>query len=356
MNPSPSTAIRLTQTVKKGGCAAKISANDLRRILSALRFPTPHPELLIDGRNFDDAAIYQVSDDLALVQTVDFFTPVVDSPGCFGRIAAANALSDVYAMGGRPKTCLAILAFPLATLPTELASEILQNAADVISESGANLVGGHSIDDDALKFGLSVTGYVHPKKVWSNSGAKTGDILILSKGLGTGTLTAALKQGAVSENDIQEALSSMMMLNNLIEDLSPELIGSIHAATDVTGFGFAGHAYNLAKASGVQLEVKAGQLPILEGAQECLKREFFTKAHRTNREYVRSYLKTSGLESWQEALLFDPQTSGGLLLAVDPGFAERLLTASQRRFPLSQIVGSVAAPTVPQEFGISVYA
>lgn len=189
-----SDPIRLTQTVQKGGCAAKVAALELRKILAEVRFPDVPEELLIGSGTFDDAAIYKVSPDLALVQTLDFFTPIVDSPRLFGRIAAANALSDVYAMGGLPKTAMAIFAFPLATLQESVAVEVLQGACDVIAESGAALVGGHTIDDDTMKFGLSVTGFVHPDRVWSNAGAKPGDVLILTKPLGTGTLTAALKR------------------------------------------------------------------------------------------------------------------------------------------------------------------
>ena len=182
--------MRLTKTVQKGGCAAKVAAVELRKILSQVQFPPTDKNVLVDGGLFDDAAIYKVSNDVALVQTLDFFTPIVDTPNVFGKIAAANALSDVYAMGGEPKTAMAILAFPMATLESHIASEVLQGACDVMKEANVSLVGGHSIDDDTLKFGLSVTGFVHPERIWSNAKAKVGDVLILTKALGTGTLTA----------------------------------------------------------------------------------------------------------------------------------------------------------------------
>jgi len=186
--------IKLTQTVKKGGCAAKVPAIILRDILSGIKFPPKIPGVMVDGDQFDDAAIFKIDDSLSLVQTLDFFTPIVDDPKDFGAIAAANALSDVYAMGGRPKTCMAILAAPLAILEPKVIQDVLQGACDVIAEAKASLVGGHSIDDETLKFGLSVTGLVDTQKIWSNEGARAGDLLILTKPLGTGTICAGIKK------------------------------------------------------------------------------------------------------------------------------------------------------------------
>lgn len=333
--------IRLTATVKKGGCAAKVAAHELQKILGGITFPKNHEALLVDGSHFDDAAIYKVTDDVALVQTVDFFTPIVDTPHLFGRIAATNALSDVYAMGGRPRTAMAVLAFPLGTLPNEVISEVLQGACDVIQEAGANLVGGHSIDDDTLKFGLSVTGFVHPKKVWANTGARVGDSLILTKGLGTGTLTAALKREAVTEKDISAALESMAQLNNAIDFMAQETLDAVHAATDITGFGLSGHGMQMAKASGVQLQFQGSQLPVLPRAQEFLEKEFLTKAHRTNREYTAEALSCASLPAWLQMLIQDPQTSGGLLLAIEPKFAEQAVRELQKNFPYATLVGCV---------------
>ena len=333
-------SIRLTQTVQKGGCAAKVAAKELRKILGGVEFPPAPPELLIDGRHFDDASVHQLTPELALVSTLDFFTPIVDTPRLFGRIAATNALSDVYAMGGRPITALGILAFPIATLSNEVITDVMQGACDALKKAGATLSGGHSIDDDTLKFGLSVSGLVHPAKIWSNQGARPGDVLILTKGLGTGTLTAALKREAVTELEIKEAMDSMTSLNNAIDWLEPlGLTSAIHAATDLTGFGLLGHAMQLGRASGVDLEFRFSQIPILSGALEMIKQGFLTKAHRTNREYVDDSVDWIGSPLSDEArlLLFDPQTSGGLLLSVASENAEAIVKA----LPFACRIGSV---------------
>ena len=339
----PQSPIRLTQTVKKGGCAAKVAAAELREILSAVKFPPKPEELMVDGADFDDAAIYRVSATTAIVQTIDFFTPIVDSPWDFGRVAAANAISDVYAMGGRPVTALAVLAFPLGTLPRETITEVLQGACDVIGRSGAALAGGHSIDDDTLKFGLSVTGTVHPERIWANAGARAGDALILTKGLGTGTLTAALKRDALTENDMKPAIESMAKLNNAIDFLAAgsDLTPYVHAATDVTGFGLSGHGMQMAKASGVRLALEYRRIPKLERAEELLKLEILTKAHRTNREYTAKLLKPIGLAAHEELLLHDPQTSGGLLLSVAAARADEIVARLRPEFPQAAIIGRV---------------
>lgn len=348
LTPTTESAIRLTQTVQKGGCAAKVAATELRKILAKVQFPPAPPELMVGSATFDDAAIYRVSDELALVQTLDFFTPIVDSPKLFGQIAAANALSDVYAMGGTPKTAMAILAFPLATLPTSIAVEVLQGASDTIAESGAALVGGHTIDDDTLKFGLSVTGYVHPAQVWSNAGASEGDLLILTKPLGTGTLTAALKRGEATESDIADGLTSMATLNNVAGLLSDEVRSAITAATDITGFGLVGHALNLARASACTLAINLTSLPRFARAEEFLAAGFLTKAHRTNAEYTQAHTAyTSELGdraanfSVLKSLIVDPQTSGGLLLAVKADRADELLAQIAVKFTSACAIGRV---------------
>lgn len=333
--------IRLTQTVHKGGCAAKVAATELRKILAQVEFPPSPAELLIGAGTFDDAAIYKVNSDVALVQTLDFFTPIVDTPKLFGRIAAANALSDVYAMGGKPQTAMAIFAFPLATLDNSVAVDVLQGASDAIKESGAALVGGHTIDDDTMKFGLSVTGFVNPKQVWSNAGAKSGDVLLLTKALGTGTLTAALKRGEATEDMIRDGLDSMCLLNDT--QLPANLTAAVHAATDITGFGLAGHGFNLAKASSVSLNIDSSRLPRFEKAMEFLAKGFLTKAHRTNSEYVAGQIEFGHDNAQLQQLVFDPQTSGGLLLAVDAGVADEVLKCLAKRFPFAQKIGVVEA-------------
>jgi selenide,water dikinase len=335
-------SIRLTQTVQKGGCAAKISADVLREALGKLNITTDDKNVLIDGKDFDDAGIYKITEDIALVQTLDFFTPIVDSPKLFGEIAAANALSDVYAMGGIPKTAMCILAFPLATLDPSIMGEVLEGAYEKIRESNASLVGGHSIDDDTLKFGLSVTGVVDPKKMWTNKGAQAGDQLILTKALGTGTLSAGLKRSVYTEDDIREALNSMKQLNAIHDLLTPELMNEIHAGTDVTGFGLSGHGMQMAKASEVTLAINFASLPILPMAFESLEKEHLTKAHRTNREYTKNHLTIEkDFGKFKEQILFDPQTSGGLLLSVSPQAAPEIVKLLKSRFHSVSIIGSV---------------
>ncbi len=337
--------IRLTQTVQKGGCAAKVAASELRKILNQVRFPPLDKNVLVDGAGFDDASIYKINEDLALVQTLDFFTPIVDTPELFGKIAAANAISDIYAMGGDPKTAMAILAFPMATMDTSIAVEVLQGASDIMKEAGVSFVGGHSIDDDTLKFGLSVTGFVNPKKVWSNAQAQPGDVLILTKPLGTGTLTAGLKRQVFSENEIVQATASMSQLNRIIDLIPESMAEAIHSATDITGFGLLGHGLQMAKASGVSLQFSHSSLPVFTHVWKSLQDGLLTKAHRTNANYVENVSMISDRLDWQKQILFDPQTSGGLLLSVSPKNADELLERLQPRFSFSRIIGKVKTET-----------
>ena len=339
MNLTPDAPIRLTQTVKKGGCAAKIGAGTLRGILSSLPHQS-HPSLLVGTDFLDDAAVWQVNETTVAVQTLDFFTPVLDDPYDFGAVAAANALSDVFAMGANPSTALTILAFPLDSLPLELLTPLMRGAADKINEAGAVLVGGHSIDDDSLKLGFSVTGFAHPDRLWTNRGAKVGDALVLTKAVGTGTLSGALKNGEIGDGEMLEATLSMKQLNKL--DLPDHLHAAVHAATDVTGFGILGHALHIAQGSGRTLRLESGSIPLLKGAKETLEKGILTKAHRTNTVYVEEHV--SGRENLSQTAwwtLVDPQTSGGLLLSVDPARADELLEWVQVKFPRAARVGVV---------------
>ena len=337
-------SLKLTQTVQKGGCAAKVAANELRVILSQVKFPPASEDLKIGADTFDDAAVFELkkfsSEKFSLVQTLDFFTPIVDTPYLFGQIATANALSDVYAMGGKPITAMGILAFPLATMDNLVAVQVLQGASDKLAEANCPLVGGHSIDDETLKFGLSVTGVVETSQAWSNASAQIGDLLILTKALGTGSITAALKRQAVNEGDIEVALKSMAQLNDL-NFINSELRQNIHSATDITGFGLAGHALNMARASQKTFQFNFSQLPILPRAFEFIEKGFLTKAHRTNYEYTRDFSNFSQLSEVQSKIIFDPQTSGGLLMSVNPNKASELLNVIQKKFPMSQIIGKV---------------
>jgi len=334
-------ALRLTHTVSKGGCAAKIAAGTLSAFLRDLP-PVHHPDLLVGHDRLDDAAVWRISADVALIQTLDFFTPVVDDPADFGAIAAANALSDVFAMGGRPITALTILAFPLGTLPDEVLGTMMAAADATIREAGGHLVGGHSIEDDTLKLGFSVTGLAHPERVWRNDVARPGDVLVLTKALGTGTLAGARKNDEIDEDAMRPAIASMRQLNRL--DLPDALHDAVSAATDVTGFGLAGHALHVAHGSGVTLRLDAGALPRLPGAAETLARGIVTKAHGSNTRYVSEHV--AGRDAVGEVdwlTLVDPQTSGGLLLAVDPDHVDAMLAHVRPRFAAATVVGAVEA-------------
>lgn len=335
-------SIKLTQTVQKGGCAAKVTALELREILKKVQFPPTDHRILVDGSTFDDASAYLVNDDLAMIQTLDFFTPILDDPYDFGRVAAANAMSDVFAMGARPQTSLAILAFPTASFPHDVVAAILQGASDQIRLAKSFFVGGHTIDDDTLKFGLSVTGFCHPQKIWSNQKAKSGDVLILTKAIGTGTLCAALKREAIDEKSAREVVESMAQLNNIMDYLKPEQLDKINAATDITGFGLLGHASHIAKASKKSLRLNYSQIPFFEKAEAFLKEGFLTKAHRTNKDYVGSQVQIkASLSETKEKLLYDPQTSGGLLLSVNPQAAPEILDRLKKAFPATCQIGEV---------------
>ena len=339
--PVDETPIKLTQTVKKGGCAAKIAAGTLSTLLQTLPRQS-HPDLLVGTDFLDDAAVWRVNNEQVMVQTLDFFTPILDDAFDFGAVAAANALSDVFAMGATPTTALTILAYPLETLPLTILHELMAGAVETVNEAGAQLVGGHSIDDDTLKLGFSVTGLAHPDKLWSNRGAQVGDVLVLTKAVGTGTLTGALKNGELSYDDVAEAISSMKTLNNLA--LPDELHRAVHAATDVTGFGILGHGLHLAEGGGVTLELNPQAVPLLEHAADTLKRNILTKAHRSNTDYVQAH--TSGRENIGETAwwaLTDPQTSGGLLLAADPTQVDALLAHIKPKFPRATVIGQVEA-------------
>lgn len=332
---------RLTQTVTKGGCAAKIAAGTLTDLLRGLP-RQEHPDLLVGTDFLDDAAAWRMNPSQAIVQTLDFFTPIVDDPHDFGAIAAANAVSDVFAMGAEPLTALTILAYPIDVLPGAILTGLMEGATRTLNDAGARLVGGHSIDDDTLKLGFSVTGVAHPDGLWSNRGARPGDVLILTKPVGTGTLTGALKNDEVPPEALEDALASMRTVNRL--DLPSETRTAVRAATDVTGFGVLGHALHLAEGSNATLRIDASAVPLLDGAADTLARGILTKAHRTNTVYVGE--RVSGrndltAEAWWS--LVDPQTSGGLLLAVEAERADEVLDAIAPRFPRAARVGEVRA-------------
>jgi selenide,water dikinase len=329
--------IKLTETVKKGGCAAKLPAGQLKDILAGLKINTAK-ELLVGIENLDDAALWDLGDGRLMIQTLDFFTPIVNDAYQFGQIAAANSLSDVYAMGGEPKTALSILAFPASTLPLELITPLLEGALSVIHKSGAVLAGGHTIDDETLKLGFSVTGFVKKEKAWTNSKAQPGDVIILTKPLGTGTITSALKNGVAEEAWIDAAVLSMTTLNR-----APELLTNItvNAATDITGFGLMGHSLQVARASHVSLSFNANSLPVLPGARECIEKEILNRAHRTNLDYVKDSVDWGKLNATQKWLSLDAQTSGGLLLCIPKSQSELALSQLRTQFPFACVIGEV---------------
>lgn len=342
------SSIRLTETVTKGGCAAKLPAGQLREVLGALHMPRPK-ELIVGTETLDDACLWDLGDGRCMVQTLDFFTPIVDDAHDFGAIAAANALSDVFAMGGTPKTALTIMGFPTSTLPLELIKPLLQGAIEKITEAGACLAGGHTIDDDTLKLGFSVTGFVNKERAWTNAGAKSGDALILTKGLGTGVITSALKSKKAETQWVDAAIQSMKLLNNTVGLLDNI---DVHAATDVTGFSLAGHGLQMAQASNVSFTISASALPTIPGAMECFAMGVRNRAHTTNGQYVNAHVRYVDASEAQQLLTVDAQTSGGLLLAVPASQAALAVKQLQSRFPLAAVIGAVQAPRTSDQLRI----
>lgn len=273
----------------------------------------------------DDAGVFRLSDELALIQTVDFFTPIVDDPYLYGQISAANALSDVYAMGGKPITCLNIVAFPDKTFPLSILREILRGGFDKVEEADAVLVGGHSIADDEMKYGLSVTGLIHPDRIIRNNGARPGDVLILTKPLGSGIISTAIKQGIADNAAIESVVGVMSQLNRVASECMQEI--GVNAATDVTGYGLLGHAFEMAQASGVSMEIAAGSVPILPVAHTYCDQGAIPGGTRENQKFVGDKIAYSpNLEDIYKILLNDAQTSGGLLISVEESKGSTLLS------------------------------
>lgn len=274
--------------------------------------------------SLDDAGVYKISDDLAIIQTIDFFTPIVDNPYDFGQIAVANALSDVYAMGGKPLTALNVVCFPIKKLDISILQDILKGGIDKMMEAGVILVGGHSIDDAELKYGLSVTGVVHPEKMIANAGARVGDKLILTKRLGTGILSTALKAGKVDKQLVAVMTKSMATLNKIASELMQEV--GVNACTDITGFGFLGHAGQMAESSHVAMKVNSDSIPIFAGVVEFAKKGLCPGGLHRNTEFYGKLVEFSErVPEYMRDILFDPQTSGGLLISVAEEKADMLL-------------------------------
>jgi selenide,water dikinase len=336
-------AVRLTAFAKCAGCAAKMGPGDLSEALAPLERESG-PRLLVGRETFDDAAVYKISDDLALVQTVDFFAPIVDDPYEFGQIAAANALSDVYAMGGQPMTALNIVGFPAGELPLSVLTDVLRGGQDKVHEAEAHIVGGHSIIDTELKYGLSVTGRAHPSFLLTNEGAKPGDRLILTKPLGNGVLASALRKISagdstlstiVTERIAREMTRMMKMLNGAASRAALAL--SVKCATDVTGFGLLGHASHIARASGVTLRIDASSVPVLDGAVAALEAGAKNDGMRRNALYLDSLVDYGDVPPATRSILCDPQTSGGLLLAAPPARAAQYLSRVENSVEIGEV-------------------
>jgi selenide,water dikinase len=307
---------------------------DLSRALAALPVNSD-PRLLVGRETFDDAGVFRLSDDLALVQTVDFFAPIVDDPFDFGQIAAANALSDVYAMGGQPLTAMNIVAFPTSDLPLEVLTGILAGGQDKVHEAGAFIVGGHTVVDTELKYGLAVTGRAHPDFLLTNAGARPGDQLILTKPVGNGILATAGKRGQLSPEAQRAMLEAMKMLNG-VASRAALAVGS-RCATDVTGFGLLGHMSHIARASKVTLRVDLDAIPVFPGVREAVRARFVTDGAKRNAEYLRDLVRWDKGTEEDRAILHDPQTSGGLVVCVSPDRVANYLS----RVEGSTVVGEV---------------
>lgn len=298
------------------------------------------PNLLVGLDTSDDAGVYRLNDETALIQTVDFFTPIVDNPYSFGQIAAANALSDVYAMGGRPLTAMNLIGFPTKTLGLEVLAEILKGGADKVKEAGALLVGGHSVEDNEPKYGLSVTGVVHPDKVLTNAGAKPGDLLVLTKPVGVGIITTAMKAGMASKEAEQEVIEVMARLNNTAGEIMQEI--GVNACTDVTGFGLLGHALEMAKASCVKIDLFAEAVPVLKPAWEYIKIGLIPGGTRRNLKYAGGCTEFEEAVSEEEKLMLaDTVTSGGLLISLAAEKAGQLIEKLREAGVNAAIVGQV---------------
>ena len=304
--------VRLTDYVTSGGCACKIGPHILERVLKAVT-PVTNERVLADMTGADDAGVYQISDQLALVQTLDFFTPVVNDPTLFGKIAAANALSDVYAMGGIPLTAMNIVGFPVPLVEQGVLTDVLNGAASIVSESGAAIVGGHSIENKEPIFGMSITGQVNPNEIWKNKGARVGDVLVLTKRIGTGIMNNALKADLFPTGTAQ-AVASMSTLNRVAAEVAHNF--TIHACTDVTGFSLMGHSVEMASASNVTIHIKTYDIPLFDDVIDAARMGLVPAASYGNRKAITDVQVDKILDSVWTDILFDPQTSGGLLFSV----------------------------------------
>lgn len=331
---------RLTQLTKSSGWAAKIGPDILAQVLGQFINETSSNDLIVGLETSDDAAVYKIDEDKAIILTLDFFTPVVDDPYLYGQIAAANSLSDVYAMGGDPILAMNIVCFPDCLSPDVLA-EILKGGHDKVKESGAILVGGHSVSDDEPKYGLSVTGKVHPKKVFTNANAKEGDYIVLTKPLGLGILNTAIKAGILGEDSYNEAAKVMSTLNKYGKEAMVKA-GGINSVTDITGFGLLGHALEMAEGSDVTIKLYSGEIPTIKGAKENAKMGIIPAGAYDNRKFIGDKVCfNDNIEQYLKDIMYDPQTSGGLLISVKKENKDKLLEALKNSPTEYALIGEV---------------
>ena len=330
--------IKLTKLASCAGCGAKVGAGVLSQLLDGIKVHSD-PNLLVGFDKSDDASVYKISDDLALVQTVDFFPPIADDPYTFGAIAATNALSDVYAMGGEPKLALTILAVPEG-MPGEAVHEMLRGGYDKVYEAGALITGGHSILDPEPKYGLAVTGFVHPDRMLTNSGAKPGDVLLFTKPIGIGILTTAAKADMLTPELEKRMTDLMMTLNKAARDAMVKY--RVHACTDVTGFGMLGHLSEMATGSDVEITLHVDEVDLISEAYEFAQMGLLPAGMYRNRSFAEKYVDAGQTELAKQDMLYDPQTSGGLLIAVDPADADALFAELKDSVPSAQRIGTVS--------------
>ncbi len=330
--------IKLTKLASCAGCGAKVGAGVLSRLLDGIKVHSD-PNLLVGFDKSDDASVYKISDDLALVQTVDFFPPIADDPYTFGAIAATNALSDVYAMGGEPKLALNIMAVPEG-MPSEAVHEMLRGGYDKVYEAGALITGGHSILDPEPKYGLAVTGFVHPDRMLTNSGAKPGDVLLFTKPIGIGILTTAAKADMLTPELEKRMTGLMMTLNKAARDAMVKY--RVHACTDVTGFGMLGHLSEMATGSDVEITLHVDEVDLISEAYEFAQMGLLPAGMYRNRNFAEKYVDAGQTELAKQDMLYDPQTSGGLLIAVDPADADALFAELKDSVPSAQRIGTVS--------------
>ncbi len=328
--------VELTKYVENAGCASKINQNDLKIVLDGLP-EISDPRVLVSADTCDDAGVFKVNEEYALVQSVDVFAPSIDDPYTFGQIAAANSLSDIYAMGGTPLTALSIIGFPIETMSHKIMNQILMGGIVKMKEAGVAVIGGHSIKDNEIKFGFAVTGEINPRKIITNDRARPGDALVLTKPLGTGIIGFASQIGRASESAMEEISQSMAELNRGSSEVMREM--RVITATDVTGFGLMGHLSEMVVQSGVTAEVYASQVPVFDGVLDCVRQGVISGAVERNKEFAFQYVKVEkNVNKELEEVLYDPQTSGGLLISISGKKSDKLVSLLKKRGVVHAVV------------------